>query len=943
MDARLSSLEVSFADLQSLIAEVVKSSVHSDLESDLPAHLDRRLPVYFEQFRREFSFQGVGDTSMTPPVPPPPLPPDLDLPPPPRHLTWIYKAEQFFTFYNIPENQRVLTASFHLEGEALQWFQWMDCLTSTPDWSAFTKVFCREFGPNEFEDSAEALFKLRQTGTLRDYVVEFRRLANRTTGIGPILLKSCFFGGLKRELKFDVKLLKLATVHEAIAIDIAGQLDSKLTELRATAPRTSNPVKPQPLLDPPSAPAGPRAGHVPVKKLTPAEIQLKRDKGECWFCPNKWVPGHKCGLKQLLMLDVVDSDAHCEFTDVDDAPPELLAMSLSECAFYGTTAKQSIQTMKVDGVVLGQSVKILLDSGSTHNFIDSRLLKKWGRQAQNTQAFEVMIADGGTVRSSGCCRDTALCLGGYNCVVDLYSLPLGGCDVVLGVQWLSSVSPVLWDFQLLTMEFSANAHHYKLTHSPPTAPLVQEVSLQHLDKEFSNSHLGLFLYSMEGQFLHHFALSPQQSHELTELLGAFEDIFVLPSKLPPSRGHDHHIPLVPGAKPPNLRPYHYGLMQKTEIERTVQELLDSGFIRPSHNPFSFPVLLVKKKEGTWRMCIDYRELNALTVKDKYPIPLIDDLLGELFGAIYFSKLDLRSGYHQILMSPEDVEKTAFRTHEGHYEFLNQLFLKHSKCSFGQNCVEYLGHVVSPDGVQADPSKLQAIKDWPPPKTVKGLRGFLGLTGYYRKFIPGYGKICQPLYNLTKRDGFTWDATAQDAFDHLKSLMMSPHVLALPDFTQPFEIECDASGNGIGAVLQQGKRPIAYTSKALGPKNQALSAYERELIAIVHAVKKWQNYLQGRHFIIRTDHNSLKYFLSQQANTSFQQKWVSKLLGFDYEIQYKKGNDNVVADALSRIPETLQFDIGDPPISAIEMSCAAIGDSPISTRCIRKTLLQESNC
>ncbi|XP_008369320.2 uncharacterized protein [Malus domestica] len=622
MDARLSSLEASFADLQSIIADVVKTYVHSALESNLPAHLDRRIPVYFEQFPCEFSFQGVGDTSMPQPIPPPPLPPDLDLHPPHRHLNWlggghphrtqwtqrvdfprfsdsddplawIYKVEQFFTFYNIPEHQRVLTASFHLEGETLQWFQWMDCLTSTPDWLAFTKVFCREFGPNEFENNAEALFKLRQTGTLRDYVVEFRRLANRTTGIEPILLKSCFFGGLKRELKFDVKLLKPATVHEAISI--SGQLDSKLIELRTTAPRTSIPVKPQPLLLPPSALAGPRAGPVPVKKLTHAEIQLKSDKGDCWFCLDKWIPGHKCGLKQLLMLDVIDSNAHCKFTDVDDASPELLAMFLSECAFYGTTAKQSVQTMKVDGVVLGQSIKILLDSESIHNFIDFRLLKKWGRQAQSTQAFEVMIADGGIVRSSGCCRDTALCLGGYNCVVDFYSLPLGGCDVVFEVQWLSSVSPVLWDVQLLTMEFFANAQHYKLTHSPSTAPLIQEVSLQHLDKEFSNSHLGLFLYSMEGQFLHHSALSPQQSHELNELLGAFEAIFVLPSKLPHSRGHDHHIPLVPCAKPPNLRPYHYGHMQKTEIERTVQELLDSGFIRPSHSPFSFHVLLDKKK------------------------------------------------------------------------------------------------------------------------------------------------------------------------------------------------------------------------------------------------------------------------------------------------------------------------------------------------------------
>ncbi|KAM0996964.1 hypothetical protein ACFX2C_006906 [Malus domestica] len=218
------------------------------------------------------------------------------------------------------------------------------------------------------------------------------------------------------------------------------------------------------------------------------------------------------------------------------------------------------------------------------------------------------------------------------------------------------------------------------------------------------------------------------------------------------------------------------------------------------------------------MCIDYRELNALTIKDKYPIPLIDDLLDELHGSLYFSKLDLRSGYHQILMQPGDIEKTAFRTHEGHYEFLvmpfgltnapttfqslmNDVFKPHLRkfvLVFFDDILIYSkiweAHLAHLKVV------FEVIQNWLAQKTVKELRGFLGLTGYYRKFVPGYGKICQPLYHLTKKDGFHWTAETQQAFDKLKLAMISPQVLALPDFSKPFKVECDASGCGIGAVL-----------------------------------------------------------------------------------------------------------------------------------------------
>ncbi|KAM0002561.1 putative nucleotidyltransferase, Ribonuclease H [Helianthus debilis subsp. tardiflorus] len=282
---------------------------------------------------------------------------------------------------------------------------------------------------------------------------------------------------------------------------------------------------------------------------------------------------------------------------------------------------------------------------------------------------------------------------------------------------------------------------------------------------------------------------------------------------------------------------------------------------------------------------------------RYVLVFFDDIL--VYSA---SKLE---HYHHLQMVLETLAT-------------NQLFAKASKCSFGVDSISYLGHVISSKGVNAEPDKLRAIQEWPQPTSLTSLRGFLGLTGYYRRFVCDYARLASPLTDLLKQQTFKWNDAATTAFKQLKAAMVSLISLTLPNFARPFDVTTDASSVAIGAVLSQNDRPIAFFSKKMCPRMQAASAYVRELYAITEAVKKWRQYLLGRKFNIFTDQRSLKHLLSQVVQTPEQYRWATKLLGYDFEIFYKPGKDNRVADALSRIDEPTVFAISSTSPKWVDM-------------------------
>ncbi|XP_033139178.1 uncharacterized protein LOC103841606 [Brassica rapa] len=508
---------------------------------------------------------------------------------------------------------------------------------------------------------------------------------------------------------------------------------------------------------------------------------------------------------------------------------------------------------------------LIIDGGSCTNVASDTLVRKLGlatrplsrpfRLEWLNEAGEQYVKEQVTV---------PITIGRYEDEVVCNVLPMDACHILLGRPWQFDKRAVHDGF---TNRHSFDHKGKKITLVPLTPLEVHQDQIQlkrNRDKETKPDE-------------------PESSQRNSNFYIKQNEN---PKGLPPVRGIEHQIDLVPGTSLPNRPAYRTNPVETKELQKQIGDLLEKGYIRESLSPCAVPVLLVPKKDGSWCMCVDCRAINNITVKYRHPIPRLDDMLDELHGSCHFVVVY----FDDILVYSKNLED-----HKMHLKSVlevlrkEKLFANLGKCSFGTDHVVFLGFVVGADGLRVDEEKIKAIRDWPSPSTVGEVRSFHGLAGFYRRFVPDFSSIAAPLTEVIKKNvGFKWEQAQEKAFQMLKVKLTHAPLLVLPDFSKTFEIECDASGVGIGAVLMQDKKPIAYFSEKLGGATLNYPTYDQELYALVRALQTWQHYLWPKEFVIHTDHQSLRHLKGQQKLNKRHARWVEFIETFPYVIKYKQG-------------------------------------------------------
>jgi hypothetical protein len=695
----------------------------------------------------------------------------------------------------------------HFEGSALFWLQSVEDRLKHMSWEEFCANLSNRFGRDQHNLLIRQFYHIHQTTSVTDYVEQFDILLHQLLAhegqLTPAMVTTRFIDGLRDEIRAVVAIQRpteldttcsLALLQEEV-MGSAGRRETRKGEVvvYSKAPMRMPPMAGQssslltgrnPVI--PDDRRKPLVGNSRVgdQKLT-ALKNYRRARGLCFKCGEKWNPSHSCSNSVPLhvveeMRAVVSHGEEDEKSEETNDSPEKVVeeevLAVSEAAVHGG---EHNKTIRLWAYIQGCQMLVLVDSGSSGSFMSNHFIEVVKGVQKLPHPLQVKVADGNTLWSEYWVPDCPWLCNGINFCADFKFLPLAGYDIVLGMDWLEKFNPMSIHWMEKWMEFEYQCKIVQLQGVRPklqSCTLLSSIQLTGLIRQEAVEHvLELRTVTESNKEVVPVQIPP----EIAAVIEKYQELFSTPQGLPPKRPFDHSIPLLPGATTFWLRPYRYTPHQKNEIERQIQEMLESGIIQQSSSPFASPVLLVKKKDGEWRLCVDYRRLNAYTVKNRFPMPVFDEITDELGGATIFTKLDHMAGYHQIRIQEGEEYKTAFQTHNGHYEYKvmpfgltgapatfqdfmnhilspllrkcvvvflddilvysdtlehhvqhleqvfqildqNQLKLKQSKCRFGQDTLEFLGHVISAGGISTDPAKVTVIKNWPPPRLCESI-------------------------------------------------------------------------------------------------------------------------------------------------------------------------------------------------------------------------------
>ncbi|KAL0553939.1 hypothetical protein IC582_007843 [Cucumis melo] len=880
---------------------------------------------------------------------------------------WLSSLETIFRYMKCPEDQKVQCAVFMLTDRGTAWWETTERMlggdVSQITWQQFKESFYAKFFSASLRDAKRQEFLNLEQGdmTVEQYDAEFDMLSRFAPEMiaTEVARADKFVRGLRLDIQGLVRAFRPATHADALrlAVDLSLQERANSSKIvgRGSTSGQKRKAEQQPVPVPQRnfRPGGEfrsfqqkpfEAGEAARGKPLCTTCG-KHHLGRCLFgtrtCFKCRQEGHTADRCPLRVTGIAQNQGA-------GAPHQgrVFATNRTEAEKAGTVVTGTLP-------VLGHYALVLFDSGSSHSFISSAFVSHARLEVEPLHhVLSVSTPSGECMLSKEKVKACQIEISGHVIEVTLIVLDMLDFDVILGMDWLAA------------NHASIDCSRKEVTFNPPSMAsfkfkgggsksLPQVISAIRASKLLSQGTWGILASVVDTR-------EADVSLSSEPVVRDYPDVFPeeLPG-LPPHREVEFAIELEPGTVPISRAPYRMAPAELKELKVQLQELLDKGFIRPSVSPWGAPVLFVKKKDGSMRLCIDYRELNKVTVKNRYPLPRIDDLFDQLQGATVFSKIDLRSGYHQLRIKDEDVPKTAFRSRYGHYEFIvmsfgltnapavfmdlmnrvfrefldtfvivfiddiliyskteaeheehlrmvlqtlrdNKLYAKFSKCEFWLKQVSFLGHVVSKDGVSVDPAKIEAVTGWTRPSTVSEVRSFLGLAGYYRRFVENFSRIATPLTQLTRKGApFVWSKACEDSFQTLKQKLVTAPVLTVPDGSGSFVIYSDASKKGLGCVLMQQGKVVAYASRQLKSHEQNYPTHDLELAAVVFALKIWRHYLYGEKIQIFTDHKSLKYFFTQKELNMRQRRWLELVKDYDCEILYHPGKANVVADALSR--------------------------------------------